>query len=120
MSSKLTDFFNSYKEKELMFFRIQELGKYHESIGEIDKSIGYYEEVIQGGYVSTTSYDRLIVFYNKNKQFEESIRVCDTYIKNYINYYQQITRKSEKTLMKDSNIKEFLKRKESILKRVKI
>lgn len=117
--NKLTENLISIRENEIKLHKIQLEGQYFESIGDIEKCIEIYEYVINNGSISFTSFDRLIVLYNKNKLYHESIRVCDTYILNYINYYQQITKKSEKTILNDINIKQIKIRKENIKSKIK-
>ena len=56
-------------------------GIQYEKHGEIGKAIDVYERNIADGYPATHSYDRLMILYRKQKEYDKEIAVIEKAIK---------------------------------------
>ena len=66
-------------EWDILFKKSQE-GMYFESIGEIEKSIEIYEYCVEKGWDGSHVYDKLSIYYKKNKRYKDSDRVIRKYL----------------------------------------
>jgi hypothetical protein len=69
-------------EWDKLFKKSQE-GMYFESIGEIEKSIEIYEYCVEKGWDGSHVYDKLSIYYKKNKRYKDSDRVIRKYLEIY-------------------------------------
>jgi tetratricopeptide (TPR) repeat protein len=51
-----------------------------EKTGEIQSAIALYEQNISDGFLPSLPYERLRIIYEKNKDYQNAIRVCKRYI----------------------------------------
>ncbi|MDR1683244.1 MAG: hypothetical protein LBS25_07660 [Candidatus Symbiothrix sp.] len=75
---------NEWAESERKLHKTVELnfkGKDLEKEGKIDEAIRCYEENVKLGYPAMMSYDRLLVLYRRNKDYENEKRICRLTIK---------------------------------------
>jgi hypothetical protein len=46
----------------------------------IEEAFGFYEILIAEAFIGTHPYDRLRIWYTKNKNYKDAMRVCQTYL----------------------------------------
>lgn len=63
--------------------RLNNLGKEYEKNSKIDLAIDSYLENINLGYPARHSYDRLIILYSKNKEFNQALEITKLAIKKF-------------------------------------
>lgn len=51
-----------------------------EKTGELQSAIALYERNISDGFLASLPYERLRIIYEKNRDYEDAIRVCKRYI----------------------------------------
>lgn len=63
--------------------RLLEYGIEQEKAGNMENAIAVFEALIEEKFPGTLPYDRLRIYYSKNKNFAEAIRVCEKYVTGY-------------------------------------
>ena len=58
-------------------FHLNQFGMEAESAGNVEKAIGYYEDVLEEKGILPNAYMRLAVIYKKQHRWEDVVRVCD-------------------------------------------
>ncbi len=58
-------------------YHLNQFGMQAEAAGNVEKAIGYYEDVLEEKGVIPHSYMRLAVIYKKQHRWEDVVRVCD-------------------------------------------
>ncbi len=83
--SKLTiEEMTAYSEAEQALFGVMvdrnQQGITLERSGQLDEAIALYEANINDRFVGTHPYERLRIIYTKRKDYEQAIRVCQTFV----------------------------------------
>ena len=58
-------------------YHLNQFGMQAEAAGNVEKAIGYYEDVLEEKVAIPHAYMRLAVLYKKQHQWEDVVRVCD-------------------------------------------
>lgn len=58
-------------------YHLNQFGMQAEAAGNVEKAIGYYEDVLEEKVALPHAYMRLAVLYKKQHQWEDVVRVCD-------------------------------------------
>lgn len=81
---KLEKKYRPIKQREERLFRVRDLnneGMELEKQGKIAEAVEVYEECIKIPVQARHAYDRLLVLYNKAKEYKKELRVCKKAIK---------------------------------------
>ena len=62
---------------EEKFYHLNQFGMQAEASGNLEKAIGYYEDVLEEKGTIPYAYTRLAVIYKKQHRWEDVVRVCD-------------------------------------------
>jgi hypothetical protein len=91
-------------------------GKYLESIGKVEDAIIIFEYLINNGWDGSEVYDKLSIYYKKNKKYKDVERVCIKYLNDYENWLKKSQKYSRNMIEKDYKYLLFKKRLDSVLK----
>ncbi len=58
-------------------FHLNQYGMQAEADGNVEKAIGYYEDILEDKAILPNAYMRLAVIYKKQHRWEDVVRVCD-------------------------------------------
>lgn len=58
-------------------FHLNQYGMQAEAAGNVEKAVGYYEDILEDKAVLPNAYMRLAVIYKKQHRWEDVVRVCD-------------------------------------------
>lgn len=58
-------------------YHLNQFGMQAEAAGNVEKAIGYYEDVLEEKGILPNAYMRLAVIYKKQHRWEDVVRVCD-------------------------------------------
>ena len=97
-------------------FNLSQSGMYFESVGDIEKSIEIYEKCVSMGWEGSHVYERLSIYYKKNKKYSDVDRVIKIYLEIYKNWYYRSNFHHTWKLENDNKYKTFKKRLDSIQK----
>jgi hypothetical protein len=64
-------------------FRLGMKGKEYELTGETEKWVEIYENMIQKNWDGSYIYEKLSIFYKKNKKYKEAARVISKFLEIY-------------------------------------
>lgn len=77
---------NLDRQANNIFSRMSSLLVYgieQEKAGNIENAIAAFEALIEEKFPGTLPYDRLRIYYSKNQNYAEAIRVCEKYVTGY-------------------------------------
>jgi len=107
------------KNETIPFSKLFDLsleGKYLESIGRVEESITIFEYLINNGWDGSEVYNKLSVYYKKNKKYKDVERVCIQYLTYYENWLKRYHKYSRNMIEKDNKYQIFKKRLDSVQK----
>jgi hypothetical protein len=97
-------------------YKLSQEGMYYEYIGEIEKSIKIYEYLVDNKWEGSHVYDRLSIFYKKNKRYKDIERICTIYITYYTNWLRNNHNYSDEMIKSDNKFIKFNRKIISIKK----
>ena len=97
-------------------FKKSQEGVYFESIGEIEKSIEIYEYCLEKDWDGSHVYDRLSIYYKKNKRYKDCDRVIRKYLEIYKKWFDNNNFHYTWKIENEKNYTTFKKRLDSIQK----
>ena len=75
------------------------MAKYLERINETDKAAKLYERLIKSHRFNEHNYNRLLMIYRKNKDFKNELRILDTGIKAFQEFYMPFATGKDRTVI---------------------
>jgi hypothetical protein len=97
-------------------FKLGQEGMYLESIGNIEESIKIFEYMVEHHWEGSHVYERLSIYYKKQKRYNDVKRVCTTYINYYSEWLKKYHNYTNEMVVKDNKYLKFQNRLVSIEK----
>ncbi len=105
------------EEKEFQrLFKLGQEGMYLESIGSVEQSIKIFEYMVEHHWEGSHVYERLSIYYKKQKRYNDVKRVCTTYINYYSEWLKKNHHYTDEMVVKDNKYIKFKKKLVSIEK----